>query len=239
MALVSASWNASTAFAGHWVSQRSLGENPNAALCAVLKKHLDAEPCMEVGLQSYPEFSSPPWEPLDPEQHIDLIGRLIKSGSSFNNTGEIRRRAARAFIDQEHGTLQVWRAHWLSNLGDNADVPVPPSEIQTLVRMTYTPGITSDDPACKAKAGRIGRGPNYLVLPDLSGPDPRVGRGIASILTTTEPVIYRNTVLFISTYASYGLERKLLGAQASVFKNYEAGLLGGVCVFEYRPDKGK
>jgi hypothetical protein len=197
---------------------------------------------MEVGLQTYPGFSAPPWQKLDPQEHLDLIARLIAYGSGrdlyFKNPIDLERfrPGAKDFIEQG-GELLVWKTHLLSNLGDNVDVPSPPGD-QTVVRLIYKPGITSEDAVCKEEATRIGMGPTFLVLPDLSGPDPRVGQGTAYALRTHQPVIYRDKVLFVGTFVGYGPKRRLLNAQANVFKDYEAGLNGGVCSFEYRLNKG-
>ncbi len=230
------------AFAGTWKSETT-PENPEARLCAALQKHLNnvGEQCMEVALQTYPGFSSPPWQQLDPQEHLDLIARLIayqaKDGLYFKNpiNLDLYRPEATEFINQG-GRLLVWRTHLLSNLGDNVDVPSPGD--QTVVRLIYKPGITSEDADCQQKAIQIGMGPTFLVIPDLSGPDPRVGHGTAYALQTHQPMIYRDEVVFVGTFVGYGPERRLLNAQANVFKNYEAGLLGGVCWFEYSLSKG-
>lgn len=230
------------AFAGTWKSETT-PENPDAQLCSALQHHLNSvgEQCMEVALQTYPGFSSPPWEQLDPQEHLDLIARLIayqaKGGLDKNPVDLDRYRpAAMEFISQG-GRLMLWRTHLLSNLGDNVDVPTPSGD-QLVVRLIYKPGITSEEAICKEKAIRVGMGPTFLVLPDLSGPDLRVGRGTAYVLQTHQPVIYRDEVVFIGTFVGYGPERRLLNAQANVFKNYEAGLKGGVCWFEYALQSG-
>src|SRR5258708_15301233 len=213
-------------------------DNPDAGLCEALQEHLNSvgEKCMEVGLQTYRGFSSPPWQNLDPHEHLELIARLIayqaKGNLYFKKPIDLERYLPEAmeFVKQG-GRLLVWRTHLLSNLGDNVDVPSPPGD-QAVARLMYKPGITSYDAACEDKAIQVGMGPTFLVLRDLSGPDPRVGHGTAYALQTHQPMIYPNEVLSAGTFVNYGINRRLLGAQADVFKNYDAGLKGGVCTFD-------
>jgi hypothetical protein len=72
----------SVAFAGEW-EIGTLPTTPLAKLCKDLKSHLNAvsKVCARDALETSPEFESPPWETLDPRQHIDLVAKLLKYGT--------------------------------------------------------------------------------------------------------------------------------------------------------------
>ncbi len=243
--LVLSSWNASGADV--WTSDVPVGEGPNCVLCTALQAHLNAEgtKCSEVAILTFPQFARPPWEALDTSQHIDLIARLM----SYASVGESHfeepihldsyYERAKEFV-RSGGRLLIWHGHFLSNLGDNLEVPTPVGD-QNLVQLVYNPGIGNPyaTSKCKAKAAQLGLGPTFLVLPDLSRPDLRVGVGTAKVLQTHQPRIYRDQVLFVGSGVGYGPKGRLLSAQADVFKNYErAGLKGGVCIFKYFAKRG-
>ena len=188
--------------AGTWKSVASVTPDPNEPLCKAFQRHLNGagEKCFEISLQTFPGFASPPWQKLDPQEHLDLIARLIayRSGRDLYLRNPIDldrfRRGAKDFIEQG-GELWMWRSRLLSHFGDNANLPAPPGD-QTFVRLIYRPGIRSQDPACVKEASGIGIGPTFLVLPDLSGPDPRLEQGVAYALQTHQPMMYRNEGAF-------------------------------------------
>jgi hypothetical protein len=158
--------------------------------------------------------------------HVDLIARLLAYQSGRDrylakapNLNAFR-DGAREFIGQG-GESWVWHAHLLSYFGDNANSPAPLGD-QVFVRLIYETGTANHARVCMAEAKRNGIGPTFLVLSDLSGPDLRVERGTAYVLSTHQPVIYKDQVLFVETFA-----QDPSGAQADVFKKLRGDWIKG------------
>lgn len=220
---------ASVAYADGWAS-KTQPDAPGVELCRALLHRLnDLGDCAPDAIESYPGFSSPPWEALNPEQHIDLIARMIMAritgpAAAMNASGvalENARRGARDFV--EHGgILQMWRTQLLSNFGDERQQRAPPG-LQTVVQMIWN-GTSTGFGFCPGNSTKGWVRRTLLVTSDLSGLDVRLAPGIAAVLILHQPVLYKGRVLFIS--------------QTDVFQDVPGlGLTGGLCAFERAPSK--
>ncbi len=62
----------------------------------------------------------------------------------------------------------------------------------------------------------------FIVLDDLSGPDPRIGPGTAAILQTTQPLLYEGHVYLVAHEMVYQIIQK-------------GDAIEGPCTFEHLP----
>jgi len=237
---------ASVAYGGGWVSETSRSA-PDAELCKLLLQRLNRFPerCVPDALETFPGFSSPPWESIDPSQHIDLIAKLkLYTGSlgaylrSPPTNLDRFRPSAKEFVDQG-GALEIWHVHLLSNYGDNGEHPAPRGEDQTVLLMTEKLGAVDPHLDCPGKTTKNWLRRTFIVTPDLKDPDARLGAGIAYALQLHHPVLYHGETLFIGGAMAYQTDNTLSdGATADVFKNFEpTGLQGAVCSFSHKKPK--
>jgi hypothetical protein len=65
--------------AGQWTSE-GLSGSVDDALCGELLERLNSlgEQCAEDAIETYPGFSEAPWENLSPEEHEDLVAKLLR-----------------------------------------------------------------------------------------------------------------------------------------------------------------
>src|ERR1700722_15983214 len=176
----------SSAHAASWQSHTQVSA-PNAELCGALLKRLNSfsERCVADAVETYPAFSEPPWDTLDPSSHVDLIGKLVayRSGANAFFRQQIdpsRLHTAGQYFVDHGGLIQVWRTRLLSNFGDSAEHPARPGE-QTVIMLTTKVGAADPLADCPGKVTKNWDRSVFIVLPDLSGPDPRVGNGTASV----------------------------------------------------------
>lgn len=187
----------STAYATGWVSNPP--NRPPSALCRALLYRLNHTPtsCIATAIRLYPGFSSPPGKLLDPNEHLELIAKLIGYGGSpltyfkaplSNLSGRLQ--AAKDFV-RAGGTLEIWHTRLLKYFGDELEYPAPPGDqtIAVLSRKLWSPSCPAYTSMHSSQA--------FVVLPDLSGPDPRIKQGPASLLANTYPVLYKGKILLV------------------------------------------
>lgn len=189
----------STAFAAGWASQTS-PNGPLPGLCRELLYRLNHTPtsCIATAIQLYPGFKFPPAKTLDASKHLELIARLTAYGGSpityfrapLTHLAE-RIRFARELV-QAGDTLEIWHTRLLKYFAADLEDPAPPGD-QTIAILAR--GLSSPD--CHVHPF-LYHGRTFVVLPDLSGPDPRVKEGPASLLANTYPVLYKGKVLLVS-----------------------------------------
>jgi hypothetical protein len=196
--------------AGIWVTEFG-GSGSDAELCYALNNRLNAmnngSVCAHDAIESYPKFSEPPWRRLDPKQHFELIVRLLKysqvgarayfdGSAGITDSGYTSR--ATDFI-KRGGEIKVWRTRLVPSF--NAGTRIAPPGLQTIVLM-IDKGVGTAVPSdqCPGKASRGWVRESFIVLPDLSGPDPQVDSGTGALLSSTWPVIYAGIPLLINTY---------------------------------------
>jgi hypothetical protein len=193
------------------------------------------ERCAADALETYPGFSSPPWKILDPHQHLDLLTALIlmRDGSPVNAIPDLPpyRSRALAFI-KRGGELRVWHTRLLSNYGEGAGSPTPPADQVVIVPFDK---FEQQDPHadCPGKRSKGWQASTFVVLPDLSGPDPQVERGLAHALTLMQPVLYRGETLLIESAIEYGNDNRLRDGDASAWRNFDPAGLRPVCSFRF------
>ena len=75
----------------------------------------------------------------------------------------------------------------------------------------------------------------FVVLPDLSGPDPSVQQGTVYDLSTSYPVFYKGSPLFVTQAISSANEDELYdGSSITIYQFVkETGANSDVCLFWY------
>lgn len=220
----------STAYASGWVSTTQ-PDAPNAELCRALLYRLNhtSARCTATAIAAYPEFQSPPWQTLDASKYIDLIAKLayVASPGWPDNLKKIPPQnwshalaGAKEFV-QEGGTLQIWHTRLLTHFGDSPNDTAPAGD-QAIALLSTKIGSNAIAGCLASATFRWSR--TFVVLPDLSGPDMRVGYGIAALVRDNYPVLYKGQTLLISQ-------------RAGVFDKKTNGLSGGQ-VIVYPPDSG-
>ena len=226
--------------AGHWILETSTSA-PGSELCNELRNRLESTNarCVPDALETYSGFTSPRWEDLNPKLHLDLVAKLLAYRASgadlfFRQPMEMDRfRVGAAQLVEQGGELQVWHTRLLSNYGDNAEAPTPAGD-QTVVRLIEKLGSSDPHADCPGKSTKNWIRSNFIVLPDLSGPDPRVGQGTAYALRIHQPVIYKGSVVFIASTVTYVDDGVIRDGQADVFEDFrDTGLEGGMCSFKF------
>ena len=214
MFLISAMYSAS-AMAG-WVYHTGKGYT----LCDALHKRLNKfsypdpwkEPntCGWNAMLSYPGFTQPPWEELDPRQHEELVFRLIRyAGGAFVKPGsEPRIRAeARDFIERG-GRVQLWRTRLVSDFRNrnHPEVWTPPG-LQNVVQLREpaAPVQAESTALCPAvPRASWGGGRLFIVNDDLSDLNPDVGY-TGTALAGSTLVLYKGKPYFLSGSFSHAL----------------------------------
>ena len=194
---------------GHWASEASASGNPLTPLCIALAERMTAMhgQCVWDALETYPNFSTPPWTILSPQEHLDLIAKLLAVAQGASPEYVERslsaeqlashRSQAQEFI-KAGGEVHIWHARLLSHFSPDSERPAPPGK-QAVIVMTVNTHFfpTGSHVQCPGKHFKGWLRHTFIVLPDLSGPDPRVGGPIASELVDSYPVIYRGKTLLI------------------------------------------
>lgn len=106
-----------------------------------------------------------------------------------NLSGRIQ--GAKEFV-QAGGTLRIWHTRLLTYFGPDLEDPAPPGD-QTIAILSRK----FSSPDCPAHPSMY-YGQAFVVLPDLSGPDPRVKQGTAWLLAHTYPVLYKGKTLLVN-----------------------------------------
>jgi len=195
---------------GKWeVDPYLAGVGQDKPLCQNLLKYLNNyQGCPGVVVTTFPGFSSPPWQELDPKEHLDLIWRLFMyrgradqyfrrgSGAELPPIPDTAatRRAATDFV-AAGGAIRVWRTRLFDNY-DDPHYPVPSGE-QTVVELRT---LFEMPPDCRGKPHILGFGSTFIVTVDLSGPDPHVPGPIADQLQAGELLLYQGTPYLIMPY---------------------------------------
>lgn len=164
-------------------------------------------------IASYPGFSAPPWEELDPKAHEDLLVKLLKySGEDpvgyFQLRPEVKPRNTDSYyqssakrIIEEGGRLRVWRTRLVNHFGTGPIVTAPPGE-QSIVQMYLPMPKENQGIFCpgKPKPTRLNSVKlTYIFTGDLSGPEPLVDRGTFGVLNGRDLVIYNGQPLLIGS----------------------------------------
>jgi hypothetical protein len=222
--------------AAGWVSEIKTSE-PSSKLCEALARRLNhmSDRCAADALETYPEFTSPPWRSLDPKRYVELIAELrayIPGGPLLYFSKPINlepfREGVKTF-NAQGGELQVWTTHLLSNFGDKTEATNTSGD-QTVIMLTTKVGAADPHADCPGKSTKGWVRSTFIVLPDLSGPDPRVSQGTAAVLRDHWPVIYGDQILLISGAGLYYSQSKLVSGELDIFRDVPGGgLEGGYC----------
>ncbi len=162
-------------------------------------------------MATYPKFSQPPWQNLDPRKHVELIYKLIMSRGKTDqyfrrglgvhlppipDTGD-RIRVTNFIVGG--GQLRVWRTRLFDYYGVMSD-PAPPGE-QTIIELGQSfKNDPKAPPACRDNPQLLSGGSVYIVTADLKGPDPHVPDTIAYALQEGELLMYEGVPYLVTGY---------------------------------------
>jgi hypothetical protein len=241
-------WGTSAHGDGSWTYRGGAGKNE--PLCRELLRRLNrydrdeslTERCSWDVIASYPKFTEPPWEEIDPRKHEELIVKLEKYAQEgpdgyFHRLPGLKqwapdlyyRNRAKDFIEQG-ARLLVWRT---KSTQFYRTFPIPPggptqSEQQTIVRMFIPWGENwqkknhgkPEPEYCVGKPHAKGTWTVtiFIVTPDLAGPDPNIDAGTWGILGRHALLMYEGAPLLVNGY--------------SIWRS-TSGVLGGYCDFEF------
>jgi len=196
---------------GRWVSEADPVGNSLGTLCEVLVKRLNYLPgdCAKDALESFPEFSRPPWQEVDTQTHSQLVAALLAHSAGPFPFSRAKpepdpTRVARAVQDfiSTGGEIRLWRTRLLDYYVPGPGRPPAPPGDQTVVMMVdkrYVNYAPRPDPeACPGDSSKGWIRSTYIALPDLSGLDSRVDTSVAMKLGGSYPVIYKGETLLIS-----------------------------------------
>ncbi|MGO9443990.1 MAG: hypothetical protein ACLPXB_04340 [Thiobacillaceae bacterium] len=184
-------------------------------------------------IASYPKFTEPSWEELDPKRHEELLTKLMEyeHGEFFPPLPELAQRkrnsAYRELVEnfiQSGGHLRVWRSRpALINEAAAGSPMIAPKE-QTFVQFGTAPEQTALcvgtlHPAADWKAG------TYVVMSDLSGPDIN--------LVPAKPGTTNINALLVNTHGLFMYQGKPILAGDNDVWRFSFGTLERICNFEY------
>lgn len=188
-------------------------EGKGYTLCDALHKRLNKyaypDPVKHVNscgwnvMLSYPGFTEPPWEELEPRQHEELIFKLLRyaEGSFARPGSEPRIRAeAREFIEQG-GRVQLWRTRLISDFYNkkHPEVWAPPG-VQNVIHLRYPPTpIQEETTALCPDVPRAGFAGGSLFIVNDEFTDIHPDMGVAGpILARSTLLLYRGRPHFLS-----------------------------------------
>ncbi|WP_146208499.1 hypothetical protein [Cupriavidus plantarum] len=156
---------------------------------------------------SYPGFSEPPWEELNPVEHEQLIYRLLRYTAPTAWPEANTRRDVREFIEGG-GKVQLWRTHLISDFGsrNHPEIWAPPGP-QNVVQLRY-PSVSKERDGtslCPAvphpnwERGRV-----FIANDDLTDVHPELGP-VGQMLSMMTLVLFRGTPHFLSALATYSI----------------------------------
>jgi hypothetical protein len=184
-------------------------------------------------LASYPEFTEPPWEELDPKEHSELLFQLMKGEygpNPYMSELEQQKRDAefRKRVDDfiaEGGNLRVWR----SKLPLIHGVGVTSAKEQTFVQKAPDPVQTK---LCVGTLHSSWDGGTRIALPDLSGLDPDFDPVKPGIVSANAFLAYTNGLFM------YEGSPILVGGGGDVWQ-FSSGALHPVCNFKFIKRRNK
>lgn len=160
---------------------------------------------------SLPDFTEPPWEELDPEQHQELIFNLLKStqfsygfASAPAHVLPRLRAEAQEFIDSG-GRLQLWRTRLVSDFRNrNHPEAWAPPGLQNVVQLRYGPAAAADAALCGDVPRTDRGGRTFIANDELSDLHPGLGY-VGGTLASSTVMLHRGRPYFVSGLASIGL----------------------------------
>lgn len=168
---------------------------------------------------------------------MDLLTRLIleRNGPPRVPITDLTPYRARApeFI-KRGGELYVWHTRLISNYSRGLEGVAPPGE-QVVVVMFDKFELIDPHADCSGKRSKGWQPSIFVVLPDLSGPDPRVERPLAHMLSQImQPVLYRGEILLIHSAIGYERNGTLSdGSDVNVWKDFPPAGLRVACKFRF------
>ncbi len=222
-----------------WTNQD--GEGKKELLCRVLSNRLnhyererpDTRCSTWDELASYPKFTEPSWEELDPKTHEKLLTKLMKyeHGDYFQTLPKLEqqkrdslyRNLVKDFI-QGGDRLRVWRTKPALIYGTDDGTPTTPTEEQTFVQIGTEPEQTT---LCVGTlhppADWMMR--TYVVTPDLSGPDPN--------FIPVKPGIVNTNALLVNSHGLFIYEGKPILVGNNDIWRFSSGSLERICNFQF------
>jgi hypothetical protein len=185
--------------------------------------HIDAfnrSSCASAATLSYPGFSEPEWQKIDPEKHKNLIYQLFRYknlgsdsyfGRSKNKDNDAWARmtsSQKAQFDAEMyretenfiargGVVLFWKIRLVSDFRREGDFITPPGD-QNIVQLRYPSGGKDiNREVCPQFSSELSFRSNlFFVNEDLSAPDSKLGR-TASYLLGDVPMLFNGRPVFV------------------------------------------
>ncbi len=212
-ATTTAAFPLSCAHAAGWIHRTGQGYTLCDALHKRLNKYNYPDPlkqpnnCGWNAALSYPGFTEPPWQELDPAQNRALVYKLIKYTWSSGKPDAVLpkqelfvRQDVEQFIEQG-GRIQLWRTHLISNFfNKNHPERWTPPGLQNVVQLRYTFSSTSKSEqtnACSDIPWAGWSGSLFILNDDLTDIHPEIGLAGNELVNRTL-VLYKSKPHFLS-----------------------------------------
>lgn len=206
-------------------------------LCTVLLARLnsfrwnsmESQQCSYGVLASYPGFREPKWQPLDAQEHADLLTKVFKYKQEGPDEYFKRLEPGKKKQSLEHyseglgrfigsdGKFYVWNFPLLTVRTPNGKLENP---VQTILQQRSEIDGEMRTKICKDKPQIEWWGPTVILKPDLSGPDEAVSPGQLASILGGSLLLFEDVPYFVSGY--------------SVRRNHPVSLVKTVCTFEFR-----
>jgi hypothetical protein len=190
-----------SALSGQW----KIVQGKGYVVCEQVRRHMSSYqlPDIEAGrygsamLYAFPVWKEPPWQDLDPEQHKELVRKLMRYKAEgadlyfdrhkyYNpqgkhlDDGELEQLVNNLYARKFR--LRVWRTHLFNIPWDNAEA------IQTVVQLRIAPTASMlsrrSPPRLGIPEASFDEEYNFIVTDDLLDPDIRVGEMDARSMST-------------------------------------------------------
>jgi hypothetical protein len=162
--------------------------------------------CYRDVVVSSPGFKEPPWEELDPHEHLALLEKLMAGNTYFAKPWTSERERAGLYFAQHFidlgGRMLLWRAR-VFDVYQQGYGKAPPGAQAIVQLRTSIPVDIKAKKSCPGKPVLDWHSAVYFVTPDLSGPDPHVDPGTASTMRDSTLMLYQNQPYFVSRLGAF------------------------------------
>ncbi|MFO1402201.1 MAG: hypothetical protein U1F30_13510 [Steroidobacteraceae bacterium] len=190
--------------ASRWSKHLLTAERDDRSLCQEMLDWLRKAPqqCWSRDVvQAFPGFVDPPWQDVDPKEHVDLLAKLEKfasEGGAYGYKGEIRNIPDGFFVSSVEAEIKqglsfrIWKTRLLSYFDDGRRFPAH-DEALTLASVLELGARSEHVAECPTSNAQGAPRFTYAVTADLRDPDLRVD----ALRPEMVPMLYKGrTILF-------------------------------------------